>query len=111
MTEPTAPAPRPVSTLAVLAIFVVLSLFGLMAQKFYLNGGSPAPQNEKADNLGKDQEWKETPAARRAYLKSLREAQAKQATSYAWVDQKAGIVQIPIDRAMDLVVAEQGSHN
>lgn len=111
MTEPTAPAPRPVSTVAVLAIFVVLSLFGLMARKFYFHGVSPAPQNETADNLGKDQAWRATPTDRRAYLVELRAKQAKQAQSYAWVDQKAGTVQIPIDRAMDLVVSEQGGHN
>jgi hypothetical protein len=111
MTEPTAPAPRPVSTVAVAAIFVLLSIFGLMARRFYERGRSPAPQNETADNLGKDQDWRATPALRRAYLLDLRSKQAKQAQSYAWVDQKAGIVQIPIDKAMDLVVQEQGSHN
>ena len=61
------------------------------------------------DNLGKDQAWRATPALRRAYLADLRKAQAKQAQSYAWVDQKKGVVQIPIDQAMDLVIAEKGS--
>lgn len=111
MTEPTAPAPRPVSTVAVLAIFLVLSLFGLMARKVYFSVVSPAPQNEKPDNLGKDLAWRATPADRRAYLADLRARQAKQAQSYAWVDQKAGIVQIPIDRAMDLIVSEHRGHN
>jgi hypothetical protein len=109
MSEPTAPAPRPVSTVAVIAIFILLSVFGLMARKFYLHSHTPAPQNEVPDNLGKDQAWRATPALRRAYLADLRKAQAKQAQSYAWVDQKKGVVQIPIDQAMDLVIAEKGS--
>jgi hypothetical protein len=111
MTEPTAPAPRPVSTVAVVAVFILLSLFGLMARKLYLHGNVPAPQNEVPDNLDKNSAWRATPADRRVYLKGLRDAQMKQAQSYAWVDQKAGTVQIPIDRAMDLVVAEQGRHD
>jgi hypothetical protein len=110
MTETTAPAPRPVSTLAVLAIFVLLSLFGLLARKFYFHGVSPAPQNETADNLGKDQAWRATPALREKYMIDLSLAQAKQGLSYAWVDQKAGTVQIPIDQAMDIIVSEQGGH-
>lgn len=109
MSEPAAPAPRPVSTLAVAAIFILLSLFGVLAREFYLGGRTAAPQNEVPDNLGKDLAWRATPEARRAYLAGLRAAQAKQAQAYAWVDQKKGIVQLPIDRAMDLVVKEEGN--
>jgi len=109
MTEPTAPSPRPVSTVAVAAVFILLSVFGLMARKVYLHSPTPAPQNETPDNLAKDQAWRATPASRRVYLADLRKAQAKQALSYAWVDQKTGVVQIPIDRAMDLFIQEQGS--
>jgi len=32
--------------------------------------------------------------------------QEKQAASYGWVDRKAGIVQVPIERAMELVVQD-----
>jgi hypothetical protein len=35
--------------------------------------------------------------------------QQKQAASYAWVDRKAGVVQLPIDRAMELVVQQYGA--
>jgi hypothetical protein len=53
--------------------------------------------------------WKATPASRKESLLALREKQAKQAASYAWVDQKAGVVQLPIDRAMELIAAHYGS--
>jgi hypothetical protein len=111
MTEPTAPAPRPVSTLAVAAIFVLLSIFGVLAHEAYLGSRPAAPQNEDPDNLGKDLAWRATPEARRNYLRDLRAAQAKQAQAYAWVDKKNAVVQLPIERAMDLVVQEQAARN
>lgn len=54
-------------------------------------------------NLGPD------PAARAPgdiydQLRLTRETAKKTLTSYGWVDAKAGIVRIPIERAMDLVI-------
>ncbi|MCL6508251.1 MAG: hypothetical protein K6T59_14635, partial [Bryobacteraceae bacterium] len=40
-------------------------------------------------------------------LENLRKAEAAVLNSYGWVDRKAGIVRIPIDRAME-VLAERG---
>ena len=37
-------------------------------------------------------------------LKALRAEQGRELNSYGWIDQKAGVVRIPIDRAMDLVL-------
>ena len=37
----------------------------------------------------------------------LKSAQQGQLSSYSWVDRKAGVAAIPIDRAMQLVVDEQ----
>ena len=39
-------------------------------------------------------------------LKTLREADAKALTGYAWVDKAKGTVHIPIERAMQLTLAE-----
>jgi hypothetical protein len=108
MTDPESPAPRPVSLLAVIAIFILLSVFGVLAEKVYLPGRPAAPQNETPDNLSKDMAWRATPETRRAYLAELRKKQSDQAAAYGWVDQKAGVVQLPIARAMELVVQEHG---
>jgi hypothetical protein len=108
MSDPAKAAPRPVSLVACVAILALLSLFWVLAQRAYVRHRGAAPQNELADNLSKDLAWKATPESRRAALASLREAQAKQAASYGWVDQKAGVVQLPIARAMELVVQENG---
>lgn len=37
-------------------------------------------------------------------LKLLRETQEQMLHNYGWVDQKAGVVRIPIERAMNLIV-------
>jgi hypothetical protein len=89
---------------AVAALFVLLSLFGLITLRVYTHHRPAAPQNEAPENLSKDLAWKATPESRKAALADLRAKQALQAVSYGWVDQKAGIVQLPISRAMELVV-------
>jgi hypothetical protein len=109
MTEESAPIPRPVSVVAVAAIFILLSVFGLITLRVYVPGRAPAPQNQTPDNLSKDQAWRATPATRRAYLADLRKKQAEQAAAYGWVDQKAGVVQLPIARSMELIVKEYGA--
>jgi hypothetical protein len=108
MTDPDSPAPRPVSLLAVIAVFVLLSVFGVLAERVYLPGRAEAPQNETPENLSKDMAWKATPETRRQYLADLRKAQSEQAARYGWVDQKTGVVQLPLGRAMELVVQEHG---
>ena len=39
-------------------------------------------------------------------LQELRAEETKKLTSYAWVDSSKGIVRIPVDRAMELMVNE-----
>jgi uncharacterized iron-regulated membrane protein len=43
-------------------------------------------------------------AAPRTELKNYREAQNERLASYGWVDQQNGVVRIPIERAMDLLL-------
>jgi len=44
--------------------------------------------------------------ARKAGLDAVRSSQRELVTSYGWVDREKGIVRIPVDRAMGLVVRE-----
>jgi hypothetical protein len=94
---------------AIAAVFILLSLFGILTMRVYLPGRPAAPQNDVPDNLSKDMAWKATPDTRRAYLIDLRKKQTEQGTKYAWVDQKKGVVQLPIERSMELVVKQYGS--
>lgn len=111
MSEPVTPTPRPVSVVAVAAIFFLLSLFWLVTKRAYQHHLPAAPQNEAADNLSKDLAWRATHESRKEALADLRQHQADQAKAYGWVDQKAGIVQLPIDRAAELVIKENGAKN
>jgi hypothetical protein len=110
MSDSAAPAPRPVSLVTILAIFGCFALFFILV-RFAYNSHPPAyiPEDEVAEKLGDDLKWQATPESRLAYLQDLRAKQDKQATSYGWVDQKTGVVQLPIDRAMELVVRDYGT--
>ena len=107
MSNSGASAPRSVSLVTVVAILVGFAAFYFLVRLVHVSH-PPAyiPETEVAEKLGSDQQWQATPEARLAYLQQLRAQHEKQLASYGWVDQKAGVVQLPIDRAMDLVVRE-----
>ena len=67
------------------------------------------PAYGTAEGVPADQAWQATPEARRKYMLELRAKQEKQLASYAWVDQKSGVVQLPIDRAMALTAQGYGA--
>ncbi len=75
-------------------VVLLLVLFGLIV----LAVVGPAPR-------GDDYEQKRA-KAREGKLKTLREAEAKELTSYGWIDKNKRVVRLPIDRAMELTVAE-----
>jgi hypothetical protein len=99
------PAARPVSLFTTLFILALFASFYFLVRHYYAPASS-APQNAAVDNLPKELAWRATSEARRAALKELREKEAAQTAAYGWVDQKAGIVQLPIERAMELTAAQ-----
>jgi hypothetical protein len=54
---------------------------------------------------GDDYEQKRA-KAREEKLKTLREAEAKELATYGWIDKNKRVVRLPIDRAMELTVAD-----
>jgi len=56
----------------------------------------PSPILQPTQNFHEKQPWQD--------LLEMHQREDAHLDNYAWVDQKAGIVQIPIGRAMDLVV-------
>jgi len=104
MSEHTVP-PRPVSLFTIVFLFAVFGAFLLVIRYFY----RPAPTsafNAPAENLSKDLEWRATAEARRKTLLEVRDAEVKKTSSYGWVDQQAGTVQLPVERAMELTVRD-----
>jgi len=88
------PHRTPVFTaIIVLACFAV---FGWLARKVYM------PHARAVDKI----EGVRTPDDRKALLVEHRAKEQADATTYGWIDQKAGIVRLPIDRAMELTVQE-----
>jgi len=92
---------RPASLISVLAIMGCLSLFLLLAYLAYLPKQTGA---YTGDGI-------RTPEERKQNLADLRSAETKQAQSYAWIDQQAGLIQLPIDRAMELTVQRYRTQN
>ncbi len=71
---------------------------------FYAAQGKPEP--ETAETVFPGPALQSDPVGD---LRKLEAAQAKQLHGYAWVDREHGIVQVPIERAMQLVVARGGN--
>lgn len=101
MSEISAPPARPVSLFTVVFLLAVFAAFLLVIRYFY-QPATVSTANAAPENLSKDLAWRATAADRRKVLTEVRQNEAKQLTSYAWVDQKAGVVQLPVDRAIEL---------
>ena len=101
---PVIPA-RPVSLFTIIFLFAVFAAFLLVVRYFY-HPATTSAFNAAPDNISKDLEWRANAANRRLTLKQLREAEAAQSSGYAWIDQKAGVVRLPIERAMELTARE-----
>src|SRR5437899_9543610 len=88
----TAYSPAPFSTwLGIVCLFVVFGVIVLA-----VIGPSPRGSNYEQMRAQKRMER----------LKTLREETLKDLTTYAWIDKNKGTAHIPIDRAMELTVAE-----
>jgi hypothetical protein len=88
----TAYSPAPFSTwLGIVCLFV---LFGLIVLAVI----GPSPRGSDYEQMRAQK--------RMERLKTLREESHKELTTYAWVDKNKGVARIPIDRAMEVTVAE-----
>jgi hypothetical protein len=80
-------------------VLVCFALFGWLALRVY------APRAHQVDKV----EGVRSPADRAQLLQELRAKEHINATTYGYVDQPAGIVRLPIDRAIALTAQERGS--
>jgi hypothetical protein len=85
-------SPAPFSTL--LGVVCLFVLFGLIVLAVI----GPSPRGS---------DYEQTRAQKRIErLKTLREETLKDLTTYTWIDKNKGVARIPIDRAMEVTVAE-----
>ena len=94
---------EPVSWISVAAVFGCFALFLLIIYIAYL------PQREKTaeadlSQVSPDDRWQYSPEGRAAKLQELRAGEQTELTTYGWIDQKSGVIRLPIDRAMELTV-------
>jgi hypothetical protein len=97
------PSNGSVSWVSVAAVFGCFALFLLIIWLAYL------PHREKTDEadlsrVSADDQWQYSPDGRAEKLKDLRAHEQTELTTYGWIDEKAGVVRLPIDRAMELTV-------
>jgi len=81
------------------AVIVLLcfAAFGWLANKIY------TPHAYTVDKI----EGVKTPADRKVILAEHKTKEQDESTTYGWVDQKAGVVRLPIERAIELTVKDQ----
>src|SRR2546430_6052285 len=87
-----AQSPAPFSTW--LGVVLLFALFGAIVVAVV----GPSPRGDTYEQMRAE--------ARAKKLKDARDEDAKALTSYAWVDKNKGTVRLPIDRAMELTVAD-----
>lgn len=98
------------SNASVLATFIaIVGCFMIMALIVWL---AYLPNREDRvtvdmSQVSEDQQWKFTEEGRVDRLVQMRAKETELLGSYSWVDQSSGKVRVPIDRAIELVVAEQ----
>ncbi|MSU45565.1 MAG: hypothetical protein EXS42_00190 [Lacunisphaera sp.] len=77
-------------------VLVCFALFGWLALKIY------APHAYTVDKI----EGVRTPAERQALFMEHHAKDQAEATTYGWVDQKAGVARIPVEEAIKLTARE-----
>jgi len=92
---------------------IVLLVIVTAAAAFALLGGfhvtAPATHAAPAAEGSGSAPFATLQSAPQDELRSYRRAKAAALEGYRWVDRKGGVVQIPIERAMELVAAERGT--
>lgn len=101
----TPPLARPVSLFTIVGLFILFAAFLLVIRYFYHPVETPAFV-DTPENLSKDLQWRADRASRRKTLEEVRATETQKLTGYGWVDQKAGVVQLPIDRAIELTARD-----
>jgi hypothetical protein len=85
-------SPAPFSTWV--GVVLLFALFGIIALAVI----GPTPRGDNYEQMRAE--------ARAKKLKDARDEESKALTGYAWIDKNKGTVRLPIDRAMELTVAD-----
>ena len=91
-----------------LTALVVVACFALFTGIVWLAYVQQRPTGLTPDltKVEETDRWRFSPEGRAQRLEALRAREQSAATTYGWIDRPAGVVRLPIDRAMELVVQE-----
>lgn len=101
--------PRPSGPSVFITLVVIIGCFlalALVVNLTYRRSHGPRVSVD-ISQVSEDQRWRYTPEGRKARLAEMRANEADLLGTYGWVDQSAGIVRVPVGRAMELIVKEQ----
>ena len=96
-----------ISGLTVAFVIAGLLACALVFGLIFLFTAQPTTEQTTAAIHAQDSAFNMEQTTPNADAQALAATQEAQLQSYGWVDQSAGIAHIPIDRAMQLIVAEQ----
>jgi len=89
--------------IAIVGCFLIMSLIVWLA--YLPNRGGVVSVD--MSQVSEDQQWKFSAEGRKERLAQLRANETELLNNYSWVDQSAGVVRVPVERAIELVVSEQ----
>ena len=95
-------APQSTDTPSMSLPGVLLRVLLLLAAAGVASSVLPALFHAGADSLREERGWGAVPAE----TKNARAGQLERLEKYRWLDREAGVVALPIERAMELVVEE-----
>lgn len=95
-------SPAPVVWPLVVAVIGVFAIFLVIVSL----ARTPVTPITSVVNVPEDQQWKLTSEGRKARLTEVKGATRTELNSYGWIDQNGGVVRLPIDRAIELTLAD-----
>ena len=95
------PVLKPVwpTALAVVGVFAIFLLFWVVVRQ-------PSPVFDQIASIPTEEQWRFSDEGRKARLVEVQGRVRSEINTYKWIDQNAGVVQLPLDRAIELTVNE-----
>lgn len=84
---------------AIIGVFAIFLIIMQLAR-------TPVTPLSQAMNVPENEQWKLSVDGRKGKLRELQGAATSAAGSYGWINRDAGVVRLPVDRAVELTLAE-----
>lgn len=85
--------------IAVIGVFAIFLVIMQLAK-------APVTPLTAVENVPETDQWKLTAEGRKDRLREVQGRDATLASEYAWIDKANGVVRLPVERAIELTLAE-----